>query len=93
MKEQARRVVQILIDHQCEAGIDIANGMAQVWFTKAGLDDHEYSLALEAAAENGWIIPAGGSSSPPHRGQISSWRAISARTSSSRLERASGLMV
>ena len=42
MKEQARRVVQILIDHQCEAGIDIANGMAQVWFTKAGLDDHEY---------------------------------------------------
>jgi hypothetical protein len=37
MQERARRAIQILIDHQSEAGIDIANAMAQVWFTEAGV--------------------------------------------------------
>jgi hypothetical protein len=42
--EEARRVMQILIDHQRQPGIDIANAMAQGWFTEAGLDDQEYGL-------------------------------------------------
>jgi hypothetical protein len=57
MEEPARLVIQILIDHDCEVGIDIANAMAQVWFTEAGLDYDEYIAGLTAAADNGWIIP------------------------------------
>ena len=55
MQERARRVIQILIDHQCGTDIDIANAMTEVWFTEAGLE--KYSLGLETAEDNGWLIP------------------------------------
>ena len=74
MQERALRVIQVLIDHQTKAGIDIANAMAQVWFTEAGLHDEEYSLALETAENNGWLIPGTrlGTIQITHEG----WRAV-----------------
>ena len=74
MQDQARRVIQILIDHQSEAGIDIANGMAHVWLTEAGLHDERYSLGLETAENNGWLIPGKrlGTIQITHEG----WRAV-----------------
>jgi hypothetical protein len=57
MQDRAQRVIQILIDHRSEAGVDIANVMAEAWFTEAGLHDEKYSLGLETAENNGWLIP------------------------------------
>lgn len=75
MEEQARSVIQILIDHQCEVGIDIQNAIAQVWFTEAGLDDHKYGFALAAAGKVGWLKFPG---TRPRTFQITQegWRAV-----------------
>jgi hypothetical protein len=55
--EEALRVMRILIDHQCEPGIEIANAMAQNWFIEAGLEYDKYSIGLARAADNGWLLP------------------------------------
>jgi hypothetical protein len=55
MEDKARRVMEVLIDHDCEVGVDIAYAVAQVWFAEAGLSDDEYRAGLQAAGDEGFI--------------------------------------
>jgi hypothetical protein len=53
--EAALRVIRVLIEHDCQPGIDISNAAAQGWFTAAGIDDEDYSRGLEEAGAKGWL--------------------------------------
>lgn len=55
-EQEALRVIRVLIDHGCEPDADIANTMAQAWFTDAGLNDEEYERGIGFAGHHGWIV-------------------------------------
>ncbi|WP_298885450.1 hypothetical protein [uncultured Bradyrhizobium sp.] len=58
-EQEALQVIQILFDHGCVPDIDIADAMAQSWFTEAGLHDYEYERGIGFAGDHRWIVLSG----------------------------------
>jgi hypothetical protein len=54
--DEALQVMKILVEHECEPGVDVANAMAQTWFTQAGLEDDEYKRGLTTAGKQEWLV-------------------------------------
>ncbi|MDA9435684.1 hypothetical protein [Bradyrhizobium sp. CCBAU 51627] len=58
-EQEALQVIRILVEHGCGPDIDIADAMAQLWFTEAGLHDCEYERGIGFAGDHRWIVLSG----------------------------------
>jgi hypothetical protein len=54
--EEALRLLQVLVAHDCRADAELATTIVEEWFIEADFDGEECLVDLATAAREGWLV-------------------------------------